>query len=98
MSLVGPRPEVPFYVVRFQREFPLYSERHRVAPGITGLAQIKGLRGDTSIEARLGEDLYYIENWSLGMDLKILLMTPFRALNRQERLNLHGRKRGTGED
>ena len=98
MSLVGPRPEMPFYVVRFQRELPSYSERHRIAPGITGLAQIKGLRGDTSIAARLGEDLYYIENWSLGMDLKILLMTPFRALNRQERLNLRNRKRGTREE
>ena len=74
MSLVGPRPEIPFYVRKFEQEIPLYRERHRVAPGITGLAQIKGLRGDTSITARVREDLYYIEHWSLWMDVRIFLL------------------------
>ncbi|MBQ7335696.1 MAG: exopolysaccharide biosynthesis polyprenyl glycosylphosphotransferase [Clostridia bacterium] len=85
MSLVGPRPEVPFYVDKFKKEIPLYMLKHTLRPGITGQAQIKGLRGDTSIEARIEEDINYIENWTIWRDLHILLLTPFRAVNRHEK-------------
>ena len=85
MSLVGPRPEVPFYVEKFKTEVPLYMLKHTVRPGITGLAQIKGLRGDTSIQARIDEDINYIENWSFWEDIRILIATPFCAVNRQEK-------------
>lgn len=85
MSLVGPRPEVPFYVEKFRKEVPLYMLKHTLRPGITGLAQVKGLRGDTSIQARIDEDINYIENWSFWGDIKILLMTPFCAVNRHEK-------------
>ncbi len=85
MSLVGPRPEVPFYVEKFRKEIPLYMLKHTLRPGITGQAQIKGLRGDTSIEARIEEDINYIENWTFWKDIRILLLTPFRAVNRQEK-------------
>lgn len=85
MSLVGPRPEVPFYVEKFKKEIPLYMLKHTLRPGITGLAQIKGLRGDTSIQARIDEDISYIENWSFWGDLRILLLTPFCAINRHEK-------------
>ncbi len=84
MSLVGPRPEVPFYVEKFKKEIPLYMLKHTLRPGITGLAQIKGLRGDTSIADRIEEDINYIEHWSIWRDLWILLLTPFKAVNRQE--------------
>jgi lipopolysaccharide/colanic/teichoic acid biosynthesis glycosyltransferase len=85
MSLVGPRPEVPFYVEKFKKEVPLYMLKHTLRPGITGLAQIKGLRGDTSIQARIDEDINYIENWTFWGDLRIMLLTPFCAVNRHER-------------
>ncbi len=85
MSLVGPRPEVPFYVEKFRKEVPLYMLKHTCRPGITGLAQIKGLRGDTSIQARIEEDIDYIENWSFWGDIRILLLTPFCAVNRHEK-------------
>ena len=85
MSLVGPRPEVPFYVEKFRKEVPLYMLKHTLRPGITGLAQIKGLRGDTSIQARIEEDINYIENWSFWGDIRILLLTPFHAINRHEK-------------
>lgn len=75
MSLVGPRPERPHYVDRFKEQFPRYMARHRVKAGMTGWAQVHGLRGDTSIQQRLRYDLYYIEHWSLWLDLKILIMT-----------------------
>jgi len=81
MSLVGPRPEQPFYVERFKEEFDRYMRRHVYKPGITGWAQVNGLRGDTSIEERLKADLYYLENWSLSLDLKILLKTFFSNKN-----------------
>lgn len=84
MSLVGPRPEIPHFVDKFRRTVPLYMVKHYVKPGMTGLAQIKGLRGDTSIEDRIAEDIYYIENWSLALDISILLKTPFAALNKSE--------------
>ena len=85
MSLVGPRPEVPFYVEIFKKEVPLYMVKHTVRPGITGLAQIKGLRGDTSIQARIDEDISYIENWTFWGDIRILMLTPFCAFNRHEK-------------
>ncbi|MDT4988358.1 MAG: hypothetical protein QOI74_2452 [Micromonosporaceae bacterium] len=75
MSLVGPRPERAFFVERFQRTYAGYADRHRVPVGITGWAQVHGLRGDTSIADRVRFDNYYAENWSLGLDLKIILRT-----------------------
>jgi Undecaprenyl-phosphate glucose phosphotransferase len=79
MSLVGPRPERPFFVEKFQEEIPRYMIKHQVRPGMTGWAQIHGLRGDTSIRRRIDYDLYYIENWTLSLDLKILVLTVFRG-------------------
>lgn len=79
MSLVGPRPEMPKFVDEFREEFPLYMVRHQVRPGITGWAQVNGLRGDTSIRDRVEYDIYYIEHWSLLFDLQILLITVFGA-------------------
>ena len=84
MSLVGPRPEMPKYVEKFRDTVPLYMIKHYVKPGITGLAQIKGLRGDTSLEERIQKDIYYIENWSIWMDIGILIKTPFKAFNKYE--------------
>jgi Undecaprenyl-phosphate glucose phosphotransferase len=75
MSLVGPRPERPVFIEEFKRQIPRYHLRHKVKAGITGWAQINGLRGQTSIQKRIEYDLYYIENWSLLMDLKILRRT-----------------------
>jgi exopolysaccharide biosynthesis polyprenyl glycosylphosphotransferase len=75
MSLVGPRPERPYFVDEFQRTYTGYPDRHRVPAGITGWAQIHGLRGDTSIEDRVRFDNHYIEHWSIGLDLKIILRT-----------------------
>jgi exopolysaccharide biosynthesis polyprenyl glycosylphosphotransferase len=79
MSLVGPRPERPFFVERFSAEIPRYLERHQVQPGVTGWAQVNDLRGDTSIANRTIYDIYYIENWSLVLDIKILLLTMGRV-------------------
>lgn len=79
MSLVGPRPELPFYVRQFKEEVPLYLVRQQVRPGMTGWAQIHGLRGDTSIEARVEYDIWYIENWSIALDIKILFQTLFKG-------------------
>ena len=84
MSLVGPRPELPRFVEKFKTEIPLYMVKHYVKPGITGLAQVNGLRGNTSVEDRIHADIYYIESWSLALDLLILLRTPFRAINKSE--------------
>lgn len=81
MSLVGPRPERPYFVERFREKVPKYLDRHRVKTGMTGWAQVHGLRGDTSIEERLKFDLYYIENWSFALDVKILLRTVRAALS-----------------
>ncbi len=75
MSLVGPRPERPYFVAQFLRELPFYSERHYLAAGITGWAQVHGWRGDTSIARRVEHDLYYLRHWSLGLDFRILWMT-----------------------
>lgn len=79
MSLVGPRPERPQFVEKFREEIPRYMIKHQVRPGITGWAQVNGLRGDTSIKDRIDHDIYYIENWSPGMDLKILFLTVFKG-------------------
>jgi lipopolysaccharide/colanic/teichoic acid biosynthesis glycosyltransferase len=75
MSLVGPRPERPEYVERFSEQVYRYGERHRVKAGISGWAQVHGLRGKTSLTDRVEWDNYYIENWSLWLDVKILLLT-----------------------
>lgn len=80
MSLVGPRPEQPFYVEQFQQSIPRYMDRHREKAGMTGWAQVNGLRGDTSIWERTKYDLWYIENWSLWLDIKILIRTVLQAL------------------
>ena len=77
MSLVGPRPERPLFVKKFQEEIPRYMVKHQVRPGLTGWAQVNGLRGDTSIRKRIEYDIYYIENWTIGFDIKIILMTFF---------------------
>ena len=79
MRLVGPRPEQPYYVQRFRESVPRYMLRHHVKAGITGWAQINGLRGDTPLERRIEYDLYYIRNWSLAFDLKILFLTAARV-------------------
>ncbi|MDO4619744.1 MAG: undecaprenyl-phosphate glucose phosphotransferase [Lachnospiraceae bacterium] len=79
MSLVGPRPERPYFVEKFQEEIPRYMVKHQVRPGMTGWAQIHGYRGDTSIRKRIDYDLYYIENWTLGLDVKILFLTVFNG-------------------
>ena len=79
MSLVGPRPERPFFVEKFKEEIPRYMIKHQVRPGMTGWAQINGYRGDTSIRKRIDCDLYYIENWTMGLDIKILFLTVFKG-------------------
>ena len=84
MSLVGPRPEIPVFVDHFKEIIPLYMVKHYVKPGMTGLAQIKGLRGDTSVEDRIHEDISYIENWSFFLDVYIILATPFKMINKSE--------------
>ena len=81
MSLVGPRPERPEFVEKFSGEIEHYMRRHVCRPGISGWAQVHGLRGNTSIEERLHADLWYLENWSLALDLKILLRTVFAVRN-----------------
>ena len=79
MSLVGPRPERPQFVEKFRDEIPRYMVKHQVHPGMTGWAQINGYRGDTSIEKRIEYDLYYIENWTMVFDMKILILTIFKG-------------------
>ncbi len=79
MSLVGPRPERPFFVEKFREEIPRYMVKHQVRPGLTGWAQVNGFRGDTSIRKRIECDLYYIENWTIGLDIKILFLTIFKG-------------------
>lgn len=79
MSLIGPRPERPLFVEKFKEEIPRYMIKHQVRPGITGWAQVSGYRGDTSIIKRIEHDLYYIENWSVAFDVKILFLTFFKG-------------------
>jgi len=83
MSLVGPRPERPPFVQQFKERIPQYMLRHRVKSGITGWAQVNGWRGNSSIEKRIEYDLYYIENWSLLLDVKILLLTLVRGFGQK---------------
>ncbi len=75
MSLIGPRPERPQFVEKFKEEVPRYMIKHQVRPGMTGWAQVNGFRGDTSIRKRIDCDIYYIENWTMLLDAKILLLT-----------------------
>lgn len=86
MSLVGPRPEIPYYVEQYKENVPLYMVKHQVRPGMTGWAQVNGYRGDTSIIKRIEYDIWYIENWSIGLDLKILLMTAAGGMLNKEKL------------
>lgn len=79
MSLVGPRPERPQFVEKFREEIPRYMVKHQVRPGMTGWAQVNGYRGNTSIKKRIDCDLYYIENWTIGLDIKILFLTVFKG-------------------
>ena len=79
MSLIGPRPERPQFVEKFREEIPRYMVKHQVRPGMTGWAQVNGYRGDTSIRKRIDCDLYYIENWTMGLDIKILFLTVFKG-------------------
>ena len=80
MSVVGPRPERPHFVRQFLDEIASYNSRHRLKVGITGWAQVNGLRGDTSIADRVQYDLYYLQNWSLGLDLRIMARTVWGGL------------------
>ena len=80
MTLVGPRPERPHFVEQFSEQYARYGGRHRVPAGLTGLAQVSGLRGDTPIADRARFDNYYIENWSLWLDVKVLLRTISEVL------------------
>ena len=80
MSLVGPRPERPFFINNFRKSVPRYMLRHAAKAGITGWAQVNGWRGDTSLRKRVQYDLYYISNWSLWLDLRILTMTLLKAM------------------
>jgi Undecaprenyl-phosphate glucose phosphotransferase len=82
MSIVGPRPERPYFVEQFKHRIPQYMLRHKVKAGITGWAQVNGWRGNTSIEKRIEYDLYYIENWSVGLDIKIMWLTVLRGLQK----------------
>ena len=77
MSLVGPRPERPLFVEKFKEEIPRYMVKHQVRPGLTGWAQINGYRGDTSIKRRIEYDIFYIENWTMSFDIKIMFLTIF---------------------
>lgn len=86
MSLVGPRPEIPYYVEQFRETVPLYMVKYQVRPGMTGWAQIHGLRGDTSIPDRVEHDLWYIDNWSFGLDLLILARTALGGMLNDEKL------------
>lgn len=96
MSLIGPRPELPFFVEQFKEKIPRYMVKHQVRPGITGWAQVNGLRGDTSIEKRIAYDLYYIENWTPALDIRILIMTAFCMFNKEKVKKPAHEKKETG--
>ena len=86
MSLIGPRPELPHFVEQFKETVPLYMLKHLVRPGITGWAQVNGFRGDTSIEGRVEHDIWYIEHWTLGLDLRICFLTAFGGIVNKEKV------------
>jgi lipopolysaccharide/colanic/teichoic acid biosynthesis glycosyltransferase len=79
MSLIGPRPERPHFVEKFREEIPQYMIKHHVRPGMTGWAQVNGWRGNTSIVKRIECDIYYVENWTLFLDIKIFFMTLIKG-------------------
>jgi putative colanic acid biosynthesis UDP-glucose lipid carrier transferase len=83
MSIVGPRPERPEFVEQFKEEIPDYMRKHLVKAGITGWAQVNGWRGDTDLRPRIEHDLYYIEHWTLGFDLKIIFLTLLRGFHQE---------------
>lgn len=89
MSIVGPRPEIPLFVEQFRDEIPLYMIRHMVKPGITGLAQVNGYRGDTSIKRRIQFDIEYIENWTIWVDIRIMLRTIPSLVNDEKLPPIH---------
>ena len=84
MSIVGPRPERPVFIQKFREQFPQYNLRHKMKAGITGWAQVNGFRGNTSWEKRLAHDMYYIEHWSLWLDIKIMLLTFWKGFIHRE--------------
>mgnify|MGYP000559188780 FL=1 len=84
MSLVGPRPERPFFVEKFREEIPRYMVKHQVRPGLTGWAQVNGYRGDTSIRKRIEYDLYYIENWSIRAGYQDYIPYIFQGIYKQK--------------
>lgn len=86
MSIIGPRPEIKHFVEKFRETVPLYMLKHQVRPGLTGLAQVEGFRGDTSIEERIKRDIYYIEHWTLLLDIKIFLITLFKGFKNTEKI------------
>ena len=92
MSIVGPRPEIPHFVEQFRDEVPLYMIRHMVKPGMTGLAQVSGYRGDTSIRGRINCDIAYIENWTIWLDIRIILRTFTSLVNDETLPPLHREK------
>lgn len=93
MSVIGPRPELPYFVEQYKYEIPRYMVKHQVKPGITGWAQVNGYRGDTSIEKRIEHDIWYIENWSLALDIKIVFMTVFGGMINNEKNILRRKER-----
>ena len=93
MSIIGPRPEIPFHVDHFKQEVPRYLVRQQVRPGITGWAQVNGFRGDTSIEERIRYDIEYIENWTVGFDFRIAIKTFFGAMINNEEVSRKTKKK-----
>lgn len=81
MSLIGPRPERPIFVEKFREEIPQYMIKHYVRPGMSGWAQVNGWRGNTSIKKRIEYDIYYVENWTITLDLKIFILTIIKGFN-----------------
>ncbi len=94
MSLVGPRPELPYFVEQFRETIPYYMVKHQVKPGMTGWAQVNGFRGDTSIEERIRFDLWYIDNWSVWLDIKILFRTFFGGMINKEKIYSEKERKG----
>ena len=92
MSLVGPRPELQYFVEQFKQTIPYYMVKHQVKPGMTGWAQINGYRGDTSIKKRIEMDLWYIDHWSVWLDIRILFRTVFGGLWNKEKIYAENEK------